>query len=126
MWKLFERAIASSVAVFAFVLFMHGVPPAAAQSSDGATCASSDTTPAIAACTRLLTQSNLSAQDRATAYRYRGLAYRRTGDNDRAIRDYDEAIRLDPKNAVTYNIRGFAYHQKADYDRAIHDYDEAI
>ena len=48
------------------------------------------------------------------------------GDYDRAIADYDEAIRLDPRYAVAYYNRGVAYCDKGDYDRAIADYNEAI
>jgi serine/threonine-protein kinase len=47
-------------------------------------------------------------------------------DYDRAIRDYDEAIRLDPTYAKAYNARGHAWAGKNDYDRAIRDYDESI
>jgi tetratricopeptide (TPR) repeat protein len=61
-------------------------------------------------------------------YGDRGNAYARKGDYDRAIADYDEAIRLDPKYALGYNYynRGNAYNRKGDYDRAIADYDQAI
>ena len=46
---------------------------------------------------------------------------------DRAIQGYDQAIKLDPKNAVVaYAGRGWAYAIKGDYDRAIKDYDQAI
>jgi hypothetical protein len=38
----------------------------------------------------------------------------------------NEAIRLDPKNAVAYANRGEAYSDKGDYDRAIEDLNEAI
>ena len=44
----------------------------------------------------------------------------------RPVKDYDEAIRLDPKDAVTFNNRGLAWYSKKDYDKAIKDYDEAI
>jgi tetratricopeptide (TPR) repeat protein len=47
-------------------------------------------------------------------------------DDDRAIADYSEAIKLDPKSAVQYSNRGNAYYGKKDYDRAIADYNEAI
>ena len=54
-------------------------------------------------------------------------AYRDKGDNDRAIADYNEAIRLDPKDATAYNNRGYRLSaNKGDNDRAIADYDEAI
>ena len=45
---------------------------------------------------------------------------------ERAIEDWDEAIRLDPQDADAYNNRGIAYHDLGEYQRAIEDYDEAI
>ena len=60
------------------------------------------------------------------AYNNRGNAYQAKGDYDRAIADYTEAIRLDPKFADAYYERGAAYSAKGDYDRAIADYTEAI
>ena len=45
---------------------------------------------------------------------------------DRAIADYDKAIRVAPKDAVAYSNRGNAWMQKGELDRAIADYDEAI
>ena len=50
----------------------------------------------------------------------------RKGDYERAIADFNEAIRLDPKDAAAYRNRGFAWKSKGDYDRAIADYNEAI
>jgi tetratricopeptide (TPR) repeat protein len=45
---------------------------------------------------------------------------------DRAIADYSEAIRLDPKYAAAYKSRAVAWFAKGDYSRAIADYDEAL
>jgi tetratricopeptide (TPR) repeat protein len=56
----------------------------------------------------------------------RGATYRAKGDLDRAIKEYDEAIRHDPRNADAYLVRGAAYQAKSDLARAIKDYDEAI
>ena len=47
-------------------------------------------------------------------------------DFDRAIADYNEAIRLNPKDSHAYNNRANAYQRKKEYDRAIADYNEAI
>ena len=62
----------------------------------------------------------------AAAYFNRGLAYRRKPDFDHAIADYDQAIRLDPKNASVLNNRGIVWFEKGDFDRAIADYNQAI
>ena len=43
------------------------------------------------------------------------------GDYDRAIADYNEAIRLNPSMRYAYNNRGNAYDHKGDPDRAIAD-----
>jgi lipoprotein NlpI len=52
--------------------------------------------------------------------------YAAKGDLDRAMADYNEAIRLDPKLALAFNNRAIAYAEKGDLDRAIADYNEAI
>ena len=39
---------------------------------------------------------------------------------------FDEAIRLDPQDAITYSKRGSAYSNLDQAERAIQDYDEAI
>ena len=56
----------------------------------------------------------------------RGLAYRAKGDLDRAIGDYDQAIRLEPDNADAHNGRGVAWADKGDYAQAVRDYDRAL
>lgn len=48
------------------------------------------------------------------------------GNSDRAILDYNEAIRLNPLDAATYNNRGTAWLDKGDYSRALTDYNDAI
>jgi tetratricopeptide (TPR) repeat protein len=63
---------------------------------------------------------------RADLLAERANAYDIKGERDRAIADYDEAIRLNPKNARAFQIRGLAHRAKGDNDRAIADYDEAI
>ncbi len=45
----------------------------------------------------------------------RGIAYRNQGKYDRAIADFDEAIKLKPDYAVAMYNRGTAYYDKLDY-----------
>ncbi|HKN32933.1 MAG TPA: tetratricopeptide repeat protein [Terriglobales bacterium] len=60
----------------------------------------------IAACTSAITSGRLSAASLAVAFRNRGNAWSAKGDKDRAIADYNEAIRLYPKSATAYRNRG--------------------
>jgi tetratricopeptide (TPR) repeat protein len=78
----------------------------------------------IQMCTALIESGRESG--RASAYNNRANARQAKGDLDRAIADYDEAIRLAPTLATTYNGRAAAWQAKGDLDRAIADYDEAI
>jgi tetratricopeptide (TPR) repeat protein len=43
------------------------------------------------------------------AFRNRGIAWSEKGDIDRALADFSEAIRLDPKAAASYYARGDAW-----------------
>ena len=80
----------------------------------------------IAACTRAITAGKLSTADLAITFYNRGNAWHAKGDNDRAIADYTEAIRLDPREARAFNNRAVAWQAKGEYDRAIADCNEAI
>jgi tetratricopeptide (TPR) repeat protein len=60
------------------------------------------------------------------AYVDRGNAYLEKKLPDRAIQDYEEALRLNSKNSIAYNNRGVAYYRKKQYDRAIEDYTRAV
>ena len=63
----------------------------------------------------------------ALPYNTRGIAWERKGDFDRAIADFTEAMRLDPKFNVPYNNLGNLYLvEKGDLDRAIACFNEAI
>lgn len=77
-------------------------------------------------CTALIESRRESAIDRSVAYSNRGMVYRGKGDNDRALADYNEAIKLDPNNAKAYNNRGNLYDDRGDRDRAIADFNQAI
>src|SRR6185437_9425847 len=56
----------------------------------------------------------------------RGLGYLKRKDFSRAITDYNEAIRLNPKRSDIYAKGGEAYGEKRNYDRAIADYNVSV
>src|SRR5262249_52547113 len=59
-------------------------------------------------------------------YSSRGVAERRLGKNDLAVKDYTESNRLNSKNAEVYSNRANAYSLLGKYDEALKDYDQAI
>jgi tetratricopeptide (TPR) repeat protein len=70
-----------------------------------------------------------------SAYARRGRVYRDKGENDKAIADYTEAIRvyqavkppyLRARLVEVYNGRAECYEKKRDYEKAIADYGEVI
>lgn len=56
------------------------------------------------------------------AYGERARAYRGKGELDKALADFDEAVRLDPKPASLYIDRGTIHQSKGNLDQAIADY----
>jgi tetratricopeptide (TPR) repeat protein len=108
--------------IAAVLLISVAAQPAAAADNDRIVCASGTGDDAITACSRWLERNPRDA----SAYSARGFRYRDKGDYDRAIADYDQAIRINPKQASAYTNRAAAYNFKGAYDRAIVDLDEAI
>ncbi len=45
---------------------------------------------------------------------------------EEAITEFDEAIRLNPRDVLAYYNRAIAYHNFGEYERAIEDYDKAL
>ena len=80
----------------------------------------------IQGCDAVIRWARESPRDAAAAFYNRGIAYRNQGKLDRAIEDYDQALKLWPAFADAWNDRGVAYRQRGDYARAIADFDEAI
>jgi tetratricopeptide (TPR) repeat protein len=76
-------------------------------------------------CTKVI-EAGPDGPELAAAYNNRAFAHRFSKDYDRAIQDYNDAIRLKPNWAVPYNNRGVTYRRKGEYDKAIKDYTHAI
>src|SRR5260370_20361582 len=99
--------------------------------SDREDCAEADNPDQkIASCSRLIADDAESAPNRAQAYRNRGAAYYDKSQLDRAIADFNEAVKIDASVvptyfALAYSRRGLGAAEKKDYDQAIADYSAA-
>jgi tetratricopeptide (TPR) repeat protein len=71
-----------------------------------------------------ITQANNYIQ--AKIHFDRGVEYDYYRDDDSAIAEFTEAIRLDPNYTAAYNNRGIAYGKKGNFDYAIADFDQAL
>ena len=96
--------------IFALSLLAGGLlaTPAAAQGKLDIACAGSAgaTIPQrIAACDRIIKSGRGTPHERAAAFNNRGGALYYSGKPERAMEDYDQAIKLDPNFAHAYNNR---------------------
>src|SRR3954469_24531713 len=62
----------------------------------------------------------------ATAAFKRGMGFLEKGAPDKALAEFAEAIRIDPKYALAYQKRGNAYYDLGRYDNAVAEYTEAV
>src|SRR6188472_2576421 len=79
-----------------------------------------------AACTALIDSKRFTRRNLAILHSNRGIAYGKGGDYDRAIADFDAALRINPNHVRAYLNRGNANFARGDYDRAITDFGNAI
>ena len=98
----------------------------AATDKDRQDCDARDPDRNVAGCTRIVEDTHEGAAMRGAAYVARGLAWQSKGDSDRALADFNAAIKLNPKDALAYNNRGMLWRERGDSDRAIADFTTAI
>jgi tetratricopeptide (TPR) repeat protein len=91
-----------------------------------AAAAANDADRIIAICGALVDNDKTLKADRIKALIARAGAYDRKDLIDRAIGDYDTALRLDPTLANIFNIRGELWRKKGDRPRALADFGAAI
>lgn len=80
---------------------------------------------AISYCTKIIDAD--SHKPMADIYSARGVAYSYSKQNyDRAIKDFNEAIRLNGKHSIAYGQRGIAYKNKGNAAQALADLQTAV
>jgi tetratricopeptide (TPR) repeat protein len=80
----------------------------------------------IRGCTAIIESGREPESNLAALFTNRGNAYDIKGQYDLAIKDLDQAIKLNPNFAAAFNSRGTVFGHKNQNDRAIQDYDQAI
>jgi tetratricopeptide (TPR) repeat protein len=128
--KLHKRralvSVLAALGVVAVVAIGVGVIWFATREDDLAICAKADGSTAMAACTRVIEDSNASPSTRVAAYNGRGAMYGSQHQNDEAIADFTQALKLDPNSVTAYVKRGGVYEAKGEHDHAIDDLSAAI
>ena len=120
-----------ALALAALILLSLDARLAGVRADDLADCTKGSEDTAIRGCSRIIKSGRLfgkpiSKKHHAIVYSNRGIAYRKKGQYDRAIADFDTAIKLNPKIVQAYYNRGVAYGKKGDNDRAIANYGATI
>ncbi|MGA7537705.1 MAG: tetratricopeptide repeat protein [Steroidobacteraceae bacterium] len=80
----------------------------------------------IQACTESLKRSILPNDERFLLFESRGDSYLALDEEQRALQDYNEAIKVAPRNPLVYYNRGAFYLTKAEYATALQDFDTAL
>ena len=73
----------------------------------------------------LVSSANLNAEDAVSHFKH-GRAWILKGENDKAITDLNEAIRLKPEYSDAYLLRGTVWERKGEYEKAIADCNHAL
>jgi tetratricopeptide (TPR) repeat protein len=117
-----ERAIGRPAA-FTLVLILAAHVGIAQEHGD---CAHPVPDRSIRDCTLLIERGGTAADKLAEFHLLRGVAHFMKEEADRALADFDVAIRLAPDQAAPLAARGDAYFQRGQFERSVADYEEAF
>jgi tetratricopeptide (TPR) repeat protein len=122
-------AVAVLCTVLAHAALATGVEPREVRTDFDAciaAAAAGDDDKVIAICGAVIDNQKAERTDRVKALLARAAAGERKGTIDRAIADYDGALRFDPTLADAFNARGELWRRKGDRPRALQDFGAAI
>jgi Tfp pilus assembly protein PilF len=81
---------------------------------------------AIAICGRIIARGKVKGRDLARTFNNRGLGYVSNKELDKAMADFDAAIRVDPTYPFAFDNRGDVWRQRGEFERALTEYNEAL
>lgn len=113
--------------ILTVILPLTGLLATAARADDKTNCWAERSAGSLAACNRMIASGKYRGRQLATVYHRRAVIWRAVNeDNDKAIADDSEAIRLDPRFVVAISSRSLSLWQKGDFTRALADANSAI
>ncbi len=112
-----------AVVAITLLALLHPSAPAWAQAN---LCMETSRPVAVAACTKDIQSGRFTGKDLAVRYLNRGRAQARQKQFQKAIADFSEAMKLDPKNVLPYLRRREMYLELGDIDLAIADVTSVI
>jgi tetratricopeptide (TPR) repeat protein len=118
--QLSVQGFAISAFLSLLVAFLN---PAMAQPKS--TCEQGPNSGRLSACNELLRQER-SPAELAVVYRNRAQAYSWSGQYNLAVKDYDAALGIDPRDAEALYGRGWAFENMRKYDLAVADADSLL
>ncbi len=69
---------------------------------------------------------SIQSMPSSEALTIRAWAWKRKGDKEKPMIDFDEAIRLDPKNSLAWRVRGATWAGLANYEKTLANYNESL
>src|SRR3954471_12863162 len=134
MRRCMMSVMASAAVVFSImpgIAFAAVSEPPADPKIDAAPCfaaamAGADPDQIVTSCGPVIDNEKTPAADRLRALLARADAFRRQQQDDRAIADYDAALKFDATLADIFNARGELWRSKGERPRALSDFGAAI
>lgn len=94
--------------------------------AEDASCTSGEPDARIAACTTVIEAPGTPPEQRAEAYFRRALSWSQFNQYERAIRDYDNALKINPGDAAALNNRAYSWLKLGNPSQALPDVEQAL
>jgi tetratricopeptide (TPR) repeat protein len=126
--RKYTVVLAASMVVGAALIFGTSLSVAQTQQQSNWCAGKDNATPdlQISGCTALVQSGKYTGKELADFFFFRGVAHAKKGDQDRAMSDYNEAIRITPNFPHALINVGLIYCRKGDDDRSIQSIKRAL